>query len=705
VRSLADPPVFRVVGRDGPRIDLESDGGERAHVFVLEPDIIRMLVLPGGTLRFPRTWAVAPGLDDTPWEGRDRFDVANFACPAFDFRQDAEGMVVATEQLRLRLEWRNLSCRWDTRVGEEWRPIAADRPTQAYDFGWWDGKIRHYLRRFPGEAYYGLGERSGPLDRAGRRFRLNNVDALGYDAETSDPLYKHIPFYITRAAEIGPCFGLFYDTYSNCAFDFGCERSNYHGLYRSFEAESGDLDYYVIVGPDPMTVTRRFTWMTGRPAATPQWMLGYSGSSMAYADADDAQDRLIGFLRTCAEHDIPCEGFHLSSGYTSIGKKRCVFTWNHDKFPDPEGMAREFAQAGVRILANIKPCLLVEHPDFESVAQAGLFIGEEGRPNLVQFWDGLGAYLDFTNPAAIAWWKGRVTETLLERGISAAWNDNNEFEVVLPRARAAMFGAPRPAIEAKPLQTLLMMRASFEAQRAHAPDAPPLGVSRSGAVGMHRYVQTWSGDNTTAWKTLRWNLRMGLGLSMCGVSNLGHDIGGFAGPAPDEELFVRWIGASVFQPRFSIHSWNDDGSVNAPWMHPGALPLVRELFALRRRFTPYLAGLLRRYRESFEPVLRPVFFDFPDDPLSWVEQDAHMVGPDMLFAPPLDPGVEWVDVRLPAGADWEDYWSGEPLAGAQTARRPCPWPRPPIFLRAGSAISMDISRSGFGAEARPGRDP
>ncbi|MBV8682932.1 MAG: glycoside hydrolase family 31 protein [Caulobacteraceae bacterium] len=681
MRSLADPPVFRLAGRDGPRLDLEADGGVRAHVFVLEHDIIRVLVLPDGGLKFPRTWAIAPAMDDTAWEGRDRFEVAGFSCPEFDLTQDAEGLVVATSRLRLRVAWRSLRCRWDLREGEAWRPIAADRATQAYDFGWWDGKVRHYLKRNPGEAYYGLGERSGPLDRSGRRFRLKNVDALGYDAETSDPLYKHIPFYITRGGEAGPCFGLFYDTYSDCAFDFGCERSNYHGLFRSFEAQSGDLDYYVIAGPKPIDVTRRFTWLTGRPAATPDWILGYSGSSMAYADAPDAQDRLVGFLRDCEKHEIPCESFHLSSGYTSIGSKRCVFTWNRDKFPDPEGLARTFREAAVRILANIKPCLLVEHPDFTAVAQAGLFIGDEQGPNLVQFWDGLGAYLDFTNPAAVAWWQERLTSTLLDVGISAAWNDNNEFEVLSPRAQAAMFGSPRPAIEAKPLQTLLMMRASFEAQRAHAPDAPPIGISRSGAVGMHRYVQTWSGDNTTAWKTLRWNLRMGLGLSMSGVSNLGHDIGGFAGPAPDEELFVRWIGASIFQPRFSIHSWNDDGSVNEPWMHPAALPTIRELFALRRRFVPYLVERLRRYREDFEPVLRPLFFDFPDDPESWVEQDTHMVGPDILFAPPLDPGVETLDVRLPRGADWQDHWTGELLAGGQTVRRPCPWSRPPIFLR------------------------
>src|SRR3984893_8239080 len=105
-----------------------------------------------------------------------------------------------------------------------------------------------------------------------------------------------------------------------------------------------------------------------------------------------------------------------------------------------------------------------------------------------------------------------------------------------PMALAHGFGQPRPARERKPLHSLLRMRASRDAQKAHAPDERPFLVSRSGAVGMHRYAQTWSGDNSTSWETLKYNLKMGLGLALSGVSNTGHDIGGFSGSAPDPEL-------------------------------------------------------------------------------------------------------------------------------------------------------------------------
>jgi alpha-glucosidase len=520
------------------------------------------------------------------------------------------------------------------------------------------------------------------MDRTGRRLRLSNLDAMGYDAQSSDPLYKHIPFYITRRPETGLACGLFYDTLSDGVFDFGCEHSNYHGAYRYFAADHGDLDLYFLAGPTVPEVVRRFTWLTGRPAATPDWALGYSGSSMGYADAPDAQAAHERFLADLQRHGVGCDSFHLSSGYTSIGDKRYVFHWNRDKFPDPAAFVARFAERGVRLLANIKPALLSDHPAFAEAASAGLLLADvDGAPVLEQFWGAPGAYLDFTNPAAAAWWKANVTRQLLDLGIAATWNDNNEYEVTNPAALAHGFGARFAAIEMKPLQTLLMLRASREAQLDHAPDRPPFLISRAGFAGMQRYAQTWSGDNFTSWESLKGNIAMGLGLALSGVSNLGHDVGGFAGPAPDAELFVRWVGLGVFLPRFSIHSWNDDGSVNTPWMHPEVLDDVRALMALRRGLTPYLAGVLRRYRDEFEPAMRPLFYEFPDDPEVWRDTDDFLLGDALLVCPITAPGVARRDVRLPLGARWRDAWTSLVHPGGTTLDCPAPYDRPPLFLR------------------------
>ncbi len=695
--TLADPPRFRIAEQARGRVTLAAETGHAVHVFALEDDIVRVLLVPPGGLAAPRSWAVAPGREDVPACGRDRMDTDGFASPPIGIDERDGAVVLTAGKLRATIRLVGLLIAWEMADGRGgWTPIARDRPTQAYNFGWWEGGPRHYLARHDGERYFGLGEKSGPLDRAGRRLRLSNTDALGYDAGTSDPLYKHIPFYITQHGAGGPAFGLFYDTYSDCAFDFGCERSNYHGLYRSFAADHGDLDYYVIAGPAVADVTRRFTWLTGRPALMPRWALDYSGSSMAYADAPDAAERVGGFVESCRRHDILCSSMHLSSGYTSIGPRRYVFHWNRDKFPDPAAFAASCRDAGVRLIANIKPCLLGDHPRFEEARRKGLLICDAaGEPAWAQFWDGVGAYLDFTNPSAAAWWRDRVTEELLDVGVEATWNDNNEFEVGAPDARAAMFGARSPAVAAKPLQTMLMLQASREAQRAHAPGKRPFLVSRAGAAGMQRYVQTWSGDNATSWETLRWNIRMGLGLALSGVSNSGHDIGGFAGPPPDAELFVRWVEAGVFMPRFSIHSWNDDGSSNEPWMHPQATAIVRDLIRLRAQLTPYLYDLCWRHSQAFEPIVRPTFAEFPDDPAAYGDCDDLMLGSSLLVASVVEPGATSRRVRAPAGVVWADFWTGARHAGGAVVELPAPWGRPPLLVREGSAIPLNVARQHF----------
>jgi alpha-glucosidase len=698
--SLTNPPVFVLTQQDNNRLTLQSADGHIAHLFVLEEDIVRVMVLPGGQVRHPRTWAIATGGDDVPTEGRDRFDLAGFSCPAFTVERKDDHIVVATTRLRLTVVLAGLFCRWESYVGGQWRPVLADRPTQNYNFGWWDEKVYHYLRRDPGEKYFGLGERAGTADRAGQSYRMTNLDAMGYSARTTDPLYKHIPFYLTWKTDSKTPVGIFYDTLSDCTFDMGRELDNYHGHYRFFVADHGDLDYYVIAGQTPADVTRRFTWLTGRPAFMPKWSLGYSGSTMSYTDAPDAQVRMNEFLDNCQKHDIACESFHLSSGYTSIANKRYVFHWNRDKFPDPKGFARHYLDHGVRLCANIKPCLLRDHPRYDEARRKGLFLKDpDGEPAQVQFWDEAGAYLDFTNPETLAWWKANVTSALLDMGIAATWNDNNEFEVWSDKALADHFGQPRAAREDKPLHTLLMLQASRQAQVAFAPDKRPFLISRAGAVGMQRYVQTWSGDNYTSWETLKYNVRMGTGLALSGISNTGHDIGGFAGPAPEPELFLRWVQFGIFLPRFSIHSWNDDKTVNEPWMYPEITPHIRSLIAFRGRLVPYLYDLLWQSHRDFTPMIRPTFHDFPDDPRCFDENDEMLLGPALLVAPVAEAGAQSRRVYLPSGADWFDFWTGQRFAGGQEVTVAAPWDRPPLLARAGSAIPLNLAEQHFNRPA------
>ncbi|WP_312739262.1 glycoside hydrolase family 31 protein [Cedecea neteri] len=672
--------------QDDSQVILTLDGKHSLHLYVLEDKLFRVLIKRQQCLALDRTWSIAPQ-QDVPWEGRDRESLSGFTLPGFTLEQKSDALLISTESLRVTVH-QPLYLEWEYKSAQgEWLPLASDRPTSAYQLNAHGDGVAHYQRRFAGERFYGLGEKAGPLNRTGRRYEMRNLDAMGYNAVSTDPLYKHIPFTITRRDDVS--FGLFYDNLSSCWLDLGNEIDNYHLAYRRWQAEAGDLDYYLFLGPRVLDVTKAFVRLTGKTFFGPKWSLGYSGSTMHYTDAPDAQNQLMNFIRLSQQHAIPCDSFQLSSGYTSINNKRYVFNWNYEKVPQPKVMSQAFMAAGIRLAANIKPCLLQDHPRYEEVAKGGLFIkdSESDAPERSSFWDDEGSHLDFTNPATVKWWQAGVTTQLLEMGIGSTWNDNNEYEVWDGEARCHGFGQPIAIKHIRPVMPLLMMRASMEAQQKFSPEKRPYLISRSGCAGMQRYVQTWSGDNRTSWDTLRYNTRMGVGMSLSGLFNVGHDVGGFSGDKPDAELFVRWVQNGVMHPRFTIHSWNDDHTVNEPWMYPAVTPAIRSAIELRYRLLPYFYTLLWQAHADDEPMLRPTFLDHEHDAKTFEECDEFLLGRDLLVASVVEPGQRERVLWLPANEHgWYDYDTGQWFSGGQTITLPAPLERLPLLVRAGAAL-------------------
>jgi alpha-glucosidase len=687
----------RLSGRDHRGIDIALDRGYGLRIVLLGEHLARVLVRRPEGLRMDRTWSLSPELAGgaDPLDGRDRLDLTGFPDCAFTVHETSDAIHLSSRLVELSIGRAPLALTWRFRANETapFTTVLTDRPTQAYLFDRRTPRLQHFLVRDANERYYGFGEKSGDADKHGERFLMETRDPLGYDAARTDPLYKHIPFYVTvRPDRGGAAVGLFYDNLSRGVFDLGREIDAYHGLFRSFEASDGDLDLYVMFGPALADVVARFTTLTGRNAFPPRWTLSYSGSTMQYTDAPNASERLLDYLSLLDEHKIPCRSFQMSSGYTLVGDKRCVFTWNRDRFPDPKAVTSRFAAAGIGLVANIKPALLLDHPRYGEVAAFAGFIRDSddpATPHVAQFWGGPGSYLDFTNPHTSAWWSAEVRRQLIDMGIDSTWNDNNEFEIWDDDARCDLGGRPAPIACLRPVLTNLMLRASWTAQTAAAPTKRPYLISRSGGPGLQRYVQTWSGDNRTAWPTLRYNLRMGHGMSLSGLFNFGHDVGGFAGPRPQPELFLRWIEQGVFWPRFTIHSWNDDGSATEPWMYPEILPQVRAALEFRERLVPLLYTLLWRAHRHDEPILRPLFLDFPDQIAAYAEDDSFLLGQRLLVAPVCDPGTTTRAVWLPACAEgWYDLWSGVRHAGGQRLDVDAPLGRAPAFLRGASILPL-----------------
>ncbi|MBQ3904945.1 MAG: hypothetical protein II744_08200, partial [Eubacterium sp.] len=266
--------------------------------------------------------------------------------------------------------------------------LFADRSPLAYnlenEFG---TGVFHYVTREKDEKIYGLGDKSGYLNKNGRSFTVETTDSMGYDAENSDPLYKHVPFYICENS-VGS-YGIYYKTSNTAYFDFGREHDNYFGRYKYFRCGDETLEYYVFFGTK-LEILQQFSRLMGKQALPPKWSFDYCASTMAYTDAPNSYELMLGFIEKLKEYDLSCRGFYLSSGYTSIGNQRCVFNWNYEKFPDPAEFIRVFRENEIEIIPNIKPSFLVTHPMYKELKEKGLFVKQpDGEPFVTQLWDNL----------------------------------------------------------------------------------------------------------------------------------------------------------------------------------------------------------------------------------------------------------------------------------------------------------------------------
>ena len=567
--------------------------------------------------------------------------------------------------------------------------LFADRAPLAYNFEheFGDG-VFHYITREEDEKIYGLGDKSGYLNKAGKSFKIETTDSMGYDAESSDPLYKHVPFYICENS-VG-CYGIFYDTDCTSYIDLGREHNNYYEKYKFFRSDDSVLNYYVFFG-SKLEILQEFGKLIGENAFPPKWSFDYCASTMAYTDAPNSYEEMLGFIEKLKEYDLSCRGFYLSSGYTSIGNQRCVFNWNYDKFPNPKEFIETFKKNNIEIIPNIKPSFLVTHPMYDDLKKKGLFIkNPDGTPFVTQLWDNLGSYLDFTNPEAAEFWKKQVTEKLLDLGIVSTWNDNNEFDI--KDSEAVSFGGEK-AKNIRPHLTYLMDEASFEAQKEKNSALRPFLSTRSGNIGVRRLAQTWSGDNSTSFHDLKFCHFIGLTMSLSGYYFYGHDLGGFYGEMPNRELLMRWLQHGVFEPRFTIHSWNTDGSSTMPWSYPDIIDSVRKVFAQRKRLIPYLYICAYNACKNEIPINSPLFLFYDDEEID-ENGNSFMVGRDIIAVTAFDEGQDTVKVYLPKADSW--YLGGKLFEGGQELEVSVPTDdEAKFFVKAGSVIPYDEAEYGF----------
>ena len=457
------------------------------------------------------------------------------------------------------------------------------------------------------------------------------------------------------------------------------------------------VDYVVMTGDGYGDVLQRYCDLTGYPPVLPEWAAGFWQCKLRYK----TQDELLAVAREHKRRGLPLsviviDYFH----WTKMGE------WKFDPacWPDPTAMVEELEGLGVKVMVSIWPTVSPDSEHFARLTQRNLLVQtERGLNRFVDFTDSgvdhsvVSGLLDVTNPEAREFLWDTVRENYFRHGIRVWWLDAIEPEMSIYDHDNTRYHAGGGA-EVGCIYPMEQQRAFFEGmQREGETEIVTLG--RAAFAGSQRLgAALWSGDIHSTWEDLRQQVRAGLNVAMSGIPWWTTDIGGFfGGQVNDEgfrELLVRWFQYGTFCPLFRLHGWRDSsladpessdptrGGPNEVWSYGEKVyEILRKYLFLRERLRPYIMEQMQLASETGCPPMRPLLFDFPEDPKATHTDDQFLFGPDLLVAPVLEPGAVSRSVYLPAGADWTDGWTGKPYPGGQTVDCAAPLDRIPLFLR------------------------
>ncbi|MEW9551714.1 alpha-xylosidase [Nonomuraea sp. NPDC050783] len=589
------------------------------------------------------------------------------AAPAFEVRDDAPAAEVAVDAGHASLTSGALTVRlrrdapWEMTFSAGGRELtrSGGRSLGAMT----DPGGRHFLveqlRLGAGELVYGLGERFGPLVRNGQ-----SVDIWNDDGGTASELaYKNIPFYLTNRG-----YGVFVNHPGRVSFEVGSETVS----RVQFSVEGHDLEYLVIHGPTPADILRRYTALTGRPALPPAWSFGLWLSTSFTTDYDEAT--VSSFVDGMAERDIPLSVFHFDC-FWMRRYRWCDFEWDPEVFPDPEGMLRRLKERGLRVCVWINPYIGQASALFDEGARLGhLLRRPDGTVWQDDHWQAGRALVDFTSPAARAWYAGKL-RALLDMGVDAFKTDFGER---VPTDVAYADGADPERMHN--YYSLLYNRTVHDVL---AERGPAVLFARSATVGGQRLPVHWGGDCESTFEAMGESLRGGLSLGLAGFGFWSHDIGGFEG-LPDAAVFKRWVAFGLLSSHSRLHG---SGSYRVPWLFDEeAVDVLRSFTRLKARLMPYLYGAAVQAAEEGLPVMRAMQLEFPGDRACDHLDAQYMLGPDLLVAPVLS-GEGEVSYYVPAG-EWTRLLDGEVVTGPAWRTERHGFDSLPLLVRPGAVLPV-----------------
>ncbi len=454
------------------------------------------------------------------------------------------------------------------------------------------------------------------------------------------------------------------------------------------------LDYLVIAGDTPSEIEEKYMELTGKAPMMPEYGLGFWQSKLRYR----TQEELLEVARKYKELEISldvivADFFH----WTQQGEYR----FDPAYWPDVPGMCRELEEMGTKLMVSVWPTVDYRSCNFHEMLEKGFLVKTEKGVKVNMLCGGNEVFFDATNEEARAYVWEKIKENYWDKGARLFWLDVAEPEYTTYEFENYRY-ALGSVLETGNIYPRCYLQGFYDGMKKEG-DENPISLVRSAWIGSARYGGlVWSGDIVSSFECLNRQVRAGLSMAIAGIPWWTTDIGGFHGADVNDTefhtLFVRWFEYGCFCPVMRLHGNRNpqidmegegvgSGSPNEIWSFGEEVyQIAKRYILLRERLRNYTRAQMRLAHEKGVPVMRPLFYDYPEDKDSWDVDDAYMFGPDLYVAPVLKEDSFERKVYLPSGSRWLNAWTGEAYTGGESIRAAAPLEQIPVFVREGAEV-------------------
>ena len=461
-----------------------------------------------------------------------------------------------------------------------------------------------------------------------------------------------------------------------------------------FSSQSAkEIDYWITAGDTPAEIVERYSDVTGKVPMMPEFALGFWQCKLRY----ETQEEVLQVAREYFRRQIPLsviviDFFH----WPNQGD----WTFDPKYFPDPEAMIKELDSMGIKLMVSIWPTVDRHSVHYQEMKERDLLIRTNRGIDAAMEFCGMESFTDVTNPEARDFIWQAARKNYLDKGVALFWLDEAEPEYTVPDFDNYRYYDGQ-ALECANEYPACYARAFYEGMK-EAGIENPINLIRCAWAGSQRFgALVWSGDVPSTFTYLRNQFAAGLNMGMAGIPWWTTDIGGFHGGNPNDpafrELFARWFAWGCFCPVMRLHGDREphdqppmsdhgggmcaSGADNEVWSYGEEVyAICKKYLTLREKLRPYVRQLMQRTHETGEPIMRPMFFDFPEDDICWRLERQYMFGPDYLVVPVLEAGLRKVNAYLPKGR-WQNIDTQEVFQGESWVEMDAPLDIIPVLKR------------------------